>query len=400
MKILLVNKYWYPRGGAEVVAMTTAKLLREAGHEVFVFAMDHEQNTMHHELFPSKIDYRQDSLVKKIKNSVKSIRNEDAKLRFEKMLQECKPDVVHFHNIYHQLSYALLEVTKKYNIRSVMTLHDYKMICPNYSLFHHGKIDETILGKKYYRCVLTNCMESFPESILATVEAYYRQYKQYEKMIDVYISPSEFLKRLFVRAGWNENKISVVRNPAEIPVSSPQTPHAVLGPVTFIGRLSEEKGVEVLLKAAALTPHIPYAVVGTGPFEHRLRALCIYKKLQNVVFYGWKTGKELEALYNAASLFVIPSVWYENAPLSITEAKMHKKIVLGSNIGGIPELLSPEFLFPVGDEHVLAERIEYWYGISPFEREKTGHELKMEALKMNDSQTYLKKIMNLYHGKI
>lgn len=397
MKVLLVNKYWYPRGGAEVVAMMTKTLLEKAGHETAVFAMQHPKNEVTHELFPPEIDYRKDSLTKKVRNSLKTISNGEAKFLFEKMVKEFQPDVVHFHNIYHQLSFALLEITKKYNIRAVMTLHDYKLLSPNYSLYHHGKIDTSIMGQKYYRCLLKNCLESIPESLIGTLEAYYRHWKKYHDMIDMYISPSEFLKTLFVQAGWRKEKIAVIRNPIELPTQT----HSLNffeknAPVTYIGRLSEEKGLDVLLQAAETTPEIQYAFVGTGPAEHHLRSVAIHKKMKHITFYGWKTGSELEALYQKARLFVLPSVWYENAPLGISEAKAHKKIVLASRIGGIPEMLAPEFLFTPGDSHDLAQKIKKWYYIPPHELEDIGQHLRDEVKKENDPNKYREALETVY----
>lgn len=393
MKVLLVNKYWYPRGGAEVVAMMTKKLLEENGHDVAVFGMQHSENIFDHPFFPPEIDYRKDALSKKIKNSLKTIHNGEAKKQFEKMILHFKPDVIHFHNIYHQLSFSLLEVAKQYNIRTVMTLHDYKLLSPNYSLYHHGKIDRSILGKNYYRCLLSNCMESIPESLIGTLEAYYRHYKKYHDLIDVYISPSEFLKELFIESGWKKNRIEVVSNPVVIPKDTLKTGGSF---VAFIGRLSSEKGVEVLLRAAELTPHIPYKIVGTGPDVHHLRSLAIHKNLKNVMFVGYKTGKELETLYAQARLLVVPSVWYENYPLGILEAKAHGKVVMASNIGGIPEMLPKEFLFPVGDHKILADRIQKWFFAEPREMKVVGAALQKQVREKNDPKEYVERLVELY----
>lgn len=395
MRILLVNKYWYPRGGAEVVAMMTKELLEKSGHTVAVFGMNHSNNEEKNSLFPPEIDYRKDSLGKKIKNVWKTVHNVDAKNRFEKMVQKFQPDVVHFHNIYHQLSFSLLEITKKYHIRSVMTLHDYKLLSPNYSLYHHGSIDISILGKKYYRCLLNNCMESLPESFVGTIEAYYREFKKYHDMIDVYISPSEFLKNLFVDAGWKEEKIQVVRNPVLVRPSrfSSSAPF-----VSYIGRLSTEKGLFTLLSAAQKSPEIPYAIVGTGPLEKELQQFVQKNKIQNVTFFGWKTGKELEDLYKKTRILVIPSVWYENYPLTVLEAKAQGTLVIASDIGGIPEMLPTEFLFPAGQDDVFLSLIEKWYNAPSEERKSVGERFRLEVKKENDPGRYIEQIVKIYRS--
>ncbi len=394
MRILIVNKYWYARGGAEVVAMMTRDLLEKAGHTTAVFTMQHPKNTVQSTLFPPEIDYKKDSFGKKIKNSLKMISNTEAQDLFEKMVLEFKPDVVHFHNIYHQLSFSLLEVTKKHSIPSVMTLHDYKLISPNYSLFHHGKIDVSMLGKKYYRCVLNNCMESLPQSVLATVEAYYRQAKGFHAMIDQYISPSQFVKKLFVQSGFSSQHISVVHNPVR--QLDKHIPMKDEGYVAFIGRLSKEKGLFVLLESARLNPDIAYKLVGTGPEEQALKQYVEKNKMHNVIFEGWQTGTNLEQLYAGARMLVVPSIWYENAPLGILEAKAKGKIVIGSKIGGIPEMLSKEFLFSPGNAQELAEKTRHWYTIDAKSREEVGMLFQKQVKYENDPGNYVKELEKIY----
>ena len=171
MKILLVNKYWYARGGAERVVFLTKRVLEDAGHTVEVFGMKQKKNTLENEYFIDTIDYATGSWMARIMYGIKSIYNVDAKKRFAKLVDDFAPDVIHFHNIYHQLSYALLDVVRAKNIPSVMTLHDYKMLSPNYTLFHHNTIDTSMLGGKYYRCLLHNAMGSWARSFFVMCEA-------------------------------------------------------------------------------------------------------------------------------------------------------------------------------------------------------------------------------------
>ena len=149
MKVLLVNKYWYIRGGAERMVFVTKELLEKAGHEVEIFGMNHPDNIFSNDYFVDYLDYRKSKGIKKIKSVCKTIYNKQAKENFARLVKDFRPDVVHFHNIYHQLSFSLLEVTKAQKIPTVMTLHDYKMISPNYSLYHHNKIDDSLCQLGY-----------------------------------------------------------------------------------------------------------------------------------------------------------------------------------------------------------------------------------------------------------
>ncbi len=393
MKIVLVNKYLYIKGGSERVVFLTKKLLEEAGHEVEVFGMKHEKNIFDNDYCIPKIDYGDMSLGQKLSHLPKSIFNKQAKQQFKQLLQNFQPDVVHFHNIYHQLSFSLIEAAEELHIPMVMTLHDYKMLSPNYNLFHHGKIDDSMLGGKYYRCLLNNCMENMGESVLGTIEAYYRDAKHYREKIAQFISPSYFLKDLCLRAGWNSNTVQVMVNPLE---QSTQNSWQEGQYVAFVGRLSSEKGVQVLLEAVQETPHIPYKIAGTGPEEESLKRFVKEKGLHNVEFVGWKSGSEIEDFVRGSRIVLAPSVWYENYPYSILEAKAFGKIVLGSRIGGIPEMLESDCLFNANDHYELVDLVQKWYDTPLEQRQKRGQKLMQEVKVENDPAVYRERILEVY----
>lgn len=395
MKIVLVNKYLYVKGGSERVVFLTKKLLEEAGHEVEVFGMKHEKNIFDNQYCIPKIDYGDMSLGQKLSSARKSIFNTEAKQKFKQLLESFQPDVVHFHNIYHQLSFSLIEAAEELRIPMVMTLHDYKMLSPNYNLFHHGKIDDSMLGGKYYRCLLNNCMENMGESVMSTIEAYYRDAKHYREKIAEFISPSYFLKDLCIRAGWKDSSVQVIVNPLE---ESTQNLWQDGEYVAFVGRLSAEKGVQVLLQAAQETPQIPYKIAGTGPEEELLKRFAKEKGLRNVEFVGWKSGSEVEEFVKSARLVLAPSVWYENYPYSILEAKALGKIVLGSRIGGIPEMLKSDCLFTPNDHHALADLVKKWYDTPLEQRKERGQKLMQEVKTENDPAVYRERMLEVYRN--
>lgn len=392
MKIVLVNKYWYLKGGSERVVFLTKKLLEEAGHQVEIFGMKHEKNIFENEYFVENVDYQNMTGVQKIKNARNFIYNADAKAKFKKLLENFQPDVVHFHNIYHQLSFSLVEAARERHIPMVMTLHDYKMLSPNYTLFHHGKIDESCLTGKYYRCLLNNCMENIRESVLVTLEAYSRKNKKYQEAISQYISPSYFLKDLCLRAGWSENSVQVIPNPLAVEKNT-----FVSGEyVAYAGRLSAEKGVSILLEAAAQTPDISYKIAGTGPEEVSLKARAQKLQLKNVEFVGWLVGEDLYVFLKNARFLVVPSLWYENYPYSILEAKVLGKIVLGANIGGIPEMIDADCLFDPKDVDSLVALVTKWYHTPLAVRKERGEQLQREVSDINDQEQYLDRVLDVY----
>ena len=398
MRILLVNKYWYLRGGAERVAISTKELLEAAGHTVAVFGMHHPDNVCTSPYFIDYIDYTTLRWYAALRAGVKALYNREAKKKFAALVAEFQPDVVHFHNIYHQLSFSLLDVIRRTGIPAVMTLHDYQMISSNYALFHHGAIAEESLGGSYYRGFLKNNMEQWGESLIAMLIAYRRDWRHDSEVIGMYLSPSVFLKTKFVQAGWDESRITVVPNPLwPIPTDiDNRSVEQSSAPVVFFGRLSPEKGLHILLDAAALTPQIPYELVGTGPMSAELQARIEKEHLNNVTLVGFLKGEALFARLRAATLIVLPAIWYENAPQSIVEATALGQVVIATNIGGTAELLPADLLCPPWRSDVLAERIREWYHAPAALRKKVGDKLREVTWKRHDAQTYVQTLEGVY----
>ena len=394
MKILLVNKFWYQRGGAEKMVLLTKELLENAGHQVEIFGMNHPQNLFSNKYFVDFVDYKKIGFLGKIKFGARTIFNRQAKNNMAKLLTDFKPDVVHFHNIYHQLSCSVIEAVAEKKIKSVMTLHDYKFISPNYNLYHHGKIAEEGITSKYYKCFLRNCMESFSDSLLATLEAYFVDSKGYKSMINKYLSPSKFLRDKFIKAGFEEKNILYLPN--SIAESNFKINAGDLNYVAYIGRLSSEKGLKYLLIAVAKLPNIRFVIVGDGPERAELESIKQKNNLDNLEFVGQKNGAELESLIAGARLLVLPSVWYENAPLSILEAKAHGKIMVASDIGGISEILPKELLVKPGDAVALANLIEEWFDKDEIERQSMSERLFGQVSAENRPEIYLQKLLKVY----
>jgi len=393
MRVLLVNKFWYPQGGAEAVVFRTKELLEKAGHTVAVFGMRHPKNIFQNDYFVDEVNYNNISGWGKLKFAWRFISNAQARNNFERLVKDFHPDVVHLHNIYHQLSFSLLDITRKLNIPVVMTLHDYKMISPNYNLYLRGKIDESACAHPF-RCILNNCMENTGWSWLAVLENYYRRWKNYARQIDHYISPSNFLKDKFVQYGFAADKIAVVANPYNARAVAAETPDD--GYILYFGRLAKEKGLDTLLAAAQKTPQIKYAIAGAGPEETRLKKFVENNNLANVDFLGYNTGARLEDIIARARIVVLPSVWYENYPLSVLEAQARSKIVIASDIGGIPELVDEDFLVPPGDGMALASAIENTYRLSAPERQAIGRTLRARVEANNNSEQYLNQLIMVY----
>ena len=366
MRILQVNKFHYPRGGADKYFLELSEALAKAGHEVAVFSMKHPKNqpTPYAKYFVSRLSFNEGNLIDKLKTPGRVIYSLEAKRKFKKLVTDFKPDLIHIHNIYHQLSPSILDVAKKFKIPVLMHLHDYKLICPNYQLFTNGQICEACKPNKYCACLKKQCFKnSFSKSALVTLEMFihHRILKIYAKNIQTLIAPSAFMKEKIMEFNWPENKIKVIVNPfsaslqaSEAELNNPERENYLL----FFGRLSKEKGLLTLIEAATKTQsHLKFA--GSGEEQETLMAAA---KKQNVKaeFLGFKSGEELKQIILKAQAVVIPSIWYENMPLSLLEALNLGKPVLASRIGGLPEIIQEGkngYLFNPGEATDLAEKI-------------------------------------------
>jgi glycosyltransferase involved in cell wall biosynthesis len=395
MKILQVNKFLHPKGGADKYCLILIEELEKMGVTVATFGMADERNieSKWQKYFSENIDYYKSGNYLKIAR--RFIWNKEAAKKFAAILDDFKPDLIHAHNIYHQLSPSILFEAKKRNIPIILTLHDYKLICPNYLMFSKGKHCEKCLKGSYLNCLINNCYNSYPRSALATLESFLHNkvWRSYQKNIDLFISPSNYLKEKMIQAGWNADKITVLINPA---------PDYKFNPIgqnlLYIGRLSKEKGVDILLKALKGTSE-KLDIAGTGPEEDNLKELCQQLNLnERVVFHGQVLGQALEDLRSKAKAVILPSVWAENMSLVLLESLANGKIVIASNTGGTPELIEEGktgFLFTAGDIKMLTEKINKLAILSDNEKELMFNYIKEKIIPLNLKE-HLEKLQKLY----
>lgn len=366
MRILQVNKFHYPRGGADKYYLELGKALEDSGETVAYFSMHHPKNIKSHwsKYFVTRLSFNEASLVDKIKMPGRIIYSFEAKQKFKKIVLDFKPDIIHIHNIYHQISPSILDVARKYRIPVIMHLHDYKLICPNYQLFAHGRIYEDFKPDHYFNCFKTRCFKnSYAKSFLASLEMtlHHKCWHIYKKNIALYIAPSQFMKNKIVEYGYKEDKCRVIYNPfsPNLEASEEEVASTTKGDyLLYFGRLSLEKGLDTLIRASAKSA-FKLKIAGEGDQRELLEALSLQLKV-NVEFIGFKSGRELRDLIMQAKATVLPSIWYENMPLSMLEALNLACPVIASDIGGMPELVKDGvngFLFKAGDEDSLAAAI-------------------------------------------
>ena len=337
MKILMVNKFLYPRGGCETYMLNLAEELKSKGHEVEYFGMYDENNTVGNKkgLYTANMDFHSKGLARFL-YPFKIIYSTEAYRKISKVLDDFKPDIVHMNNINFQLTPSVIYAIKKRNIPLVQTVHDYQMICPNHLLYSFEEVkpcERCISGSKF-NCLKYNCIHgSRAKSLIGAIEAkLYWMLKTYRK-VDLYICPSRFLEsKLLDASDVYAGKTVAIHNFIEkkpMPEVKPQEkPY-----VAFASRLSKEKGVTLLAEAAKLLPEIPFIVAGSGPDDEAL------KNIPNVTMTGFLTGDALTSLIANAKVMILPSVWYENCPLNILETHCFGVPVITMNSGGMAELV-------------------------------------------------------------
>lgn len=340
MKVLMINKFYYIKGGSETYLFGLKKALEENGHEVIPFSMKDERNykSEYEEYFIDNIDYTDKNFINKVKNAGKIIYNFDAKKKLRALIKKTKPDIAHLHIFQHQISPSILGVLKEENIPIVYTVHDLKPICLNYKMMNSKGICEKCIGGKYYNCLKGKCVKnSYLFSSINVVEGYlHKLLKSYDK-IDKFITPSNFYRKKMIEAGFDENR--VVHIPNFIEINNFQPLYKFDDYFIYVGRLSEEKGIKTLIKAMKNVDKSCLKIVGTGPIENELKTMVRDEKINNIQFLGFKTGDELKEIVRHSRFIVIPSEWYENGPMSVIEAMAYGKPIIGSNIGGIPEMI-------------------------------------------------------------
>ncbi|MDR3268082.1 MAG: glycosyltransferase [Tannerella sp.] len=354
-RILLVNKFYYPRGGDCTAVLTTEQLLKAKGHNVAIFSMQHADNIVSpwETYFPEEISFSQPGVSGKMKAARRIFHSSAVVSQFTRILNDFKPDVVHLHNIHSYLSPVVAQIAHQKGIPVVWTLHDYKLICPVYTCLHAGKPCELCFSDKSH-VFRRRCMKnSRTASMLAWMEALYWNRRKLERIISRFISPSLFLKEKMTSAGFHPDQIEALPN--FMYKHSPRITEKE-DYYCYVGRLSSEKGVDTLLEAARKIPY-PLKIIGDGYLSDRFKKQYPHTHIE---FLGQLPSERLLPIVQKARFLVMPSVWYENNPFSVIEALCMGTPTLGARIGGIPELIDTKTngdLFSPGNAEELASKI-------------------------------------------
>ena len=357
MRILLVNKFHYLRGGSEKYYFELAQLLKSKGHTVGFFSMKHEENitTGDAEYFVEEIDLNTGSKLK----ALDVIYSQENKRLMAKALEEFKPDIVHINNFQRQLSASIIDAIKEKNIPIVMTAHDLNPICPASIMLYNGEVCDDCITKGYAQCIKKKCVKgSTLKSTLGVMEKKYYDIHKVFRKIDCIISPSEFIKNQLVNGKLKYNEIVALHNF----VNESERNEYVLGDYAFyLGRLSKEKGILNLIEAIGDIPDAKLLIAGDGPERERIEAYISEHKLDGrITLLGYQNQDSIHKYITNSRFVVIPSICNENCPYSVLEAMEIGKPIVASRIGGIPELIADGengYLYKADDINELKEKL-------------------------------------------
>lgn len=402
MKILLVNKFHYLKGGSEKYYFELANLLKEKGHEIAFFSMLNDKNikTGEKEYFVEEIDLNTGSKLK----ALDVIYSKENKKKMTQALEDFKPDIVHLNNFQRQLSESIVEAIKEKNIPIVFTAHDVQAVCPAILMLDNNKeVCELCKNGKYINCIKKGCVKNSKlKSILGAVEArYYRIKKVYNKKISYIITPSEFYKQKLVEDGIKENKIEAIHNFIDVSQYNLKTEDE--GYALYVGRLSKEKGILNLIEAFSSLQNKKLYIAGDGPEKEKIERIIKDRHLENdIKLLGYLSQDQVKEYIRKSRFVVVPSIWYENCPYSVLETLAIGKSVIGADIAGIPELVQDKvngLTYRYDDIRELEEKMKLLFENKEL-AEEYGKNAKEIAKKEYSKEEYYNKIIKIYEKLI
>lgn len=380
MKVVLAHNDYGRFSGEENAVETMASVLSDHGHEVKW-------------LRKSSVVIG-DSLTQKTRALFSGLYSSWARKRMNRMIADEHPDLIQVQNLYPFLSPSILEVCKENGLPVVMRCPNYRIFCPTGLHLHRGKVCERCLnGYKEWSCIVQNCEGAIFKSIgYAARNAFARISGMIMKNVDVFIVLSNFQKEKFVARGIPVQRVAILPN--IVPLELSKRPWGPGEFIAFVGRVSEEKGIMDFLAAAARMPEYRFRVAGSTDSMPDIER----RAPSNVTFTGFLIGKELDEFFESSRILVFPGRCYEGFPNVIAKAMAHKKPVVASRIGAIPEIVQDQktgLLFEPGNPDDLVDKLELLVENSSLCR-SLGEAGLCKAEKEYSAERYYEILMGIY----
>lgn len=344
LRLLLVHEKYSIQGGEDAAVEADFELLSQAGHRVVRWSVDNRA-------------IESWSTPAKLQLAWKTSWSRSSYGQMCSLIQEHRPDVVHFHNTLPLISPSAIHAAHDKGVPTVMTLHNYRLMCPVGTFLREGRICEDCRTRSLLRGVVHGCYRGsrIQTGAVAAMLAVHRRLGTWTRCVDAYVAPTEFVRSKAAEGGLPVDRVHVRPNPVGVQPSTtaPPEPYAL-----FIGRLSEEKGIRTLLEAACLMAGVTVKVVGSGTLEPSVREAAASQE-SRVEYLGQLPHSETMRVLARAGVLLFPSICYETAGMTILEALAFGVPVIASRLGGREEIVSngeTGYLFAPGDAGDLASK--------------------------------------------
>ena len=381
MKIAIIHNEYGAFSGEEAVVRNQKDLLLAQGHEVSC-------------LFRSSSEIDRMTLGK-ARAFFSGMSNPWMKRVFRRFLAKNAPDVVHVHNLFPLISPSILPVCRECGVPVVMSVHNYRMVCPTGLHMPKGRPQACTRcsGGREYWCILKNCEQNLCKSVGYTLRTYVaRRTRAFRDSVSMFVCLTQFQRGRLVAEGYPENRVTVVPNMVSVGEEAGETARGDY--VGFVGRISPEKGIDTLREVARRLPQVPFALAGSGAMLPAAAATAG----PNLRFCGHIPHTAIDRFFRDSRIIVLPSLCFEAFPLILVEAMLHRKPVIVSRIGGLPEIVDEGvtgLLFEPGNASALAHQIQYLWD-RPALCRQMGQAGREKALREYSPQKHYERLMAVY----
>jgi len=357
MRVLLVHNAYQQRGGEDSVVESEAALLRQRGHDVQVLLRHNDEVNE----------------LSRLSLAAQTLWSNKTVAQLNAQMARVRPDVIHVHNTLPLVSPSVFWAATRARVPVVQTLHNFRLLCPQATLLREGRVCEDCIGRLPWPAVIHRCYRGSgaQTAAVALMLSAHRGMGTWRNKVSRFIALTQFGKAKFVQGGLNPQQIDIKPNFIDW-VPTPQWAERQGG--LYIGRLSVEKGIEVLMQAMRDLPQHRLTVIGSGPYENAMQ------ELAGPAFLGAKALPEVLARLGAASYLVLPSVCYEGFPRTLVEAFACGVPVIASRHGALEELVDDGrtgLLFSPGDVTDLVDKIR-WADANPLCMQTMGRAARAE----------------------
>ena len=369
-KILIIHNRYLQYGGEDSVVASEIDLLKSHGHEVRIYTRDNQEVGQ----------------MGKLGLFISSVWSRKTQYDLLQLISEFGPDIIHVHNTLPLISPVVYWVASEMKVPIVQTIHNFRLACLQAMFLRDGEVCEDCLGKIPWRGVMHKCYrDSFSASLVSAISLQvHRAIGTYRNKVGGYIALNNFCRNKLVEMGLTEDRIFIKPNFVSMSATG-KTASGITGNPLFVGRLSKDKGVEILAGAMKVFPEVMFDVVGVGPDAH------VFNGLTNVILKGNLPLDEVYALMRAAPFLIMPSIWYENMPRTLVESYGCGTPVIASRIGALAELVENEksgLLFAPGSCDDLCRAVKWAINHADEMREMGVYARDIYNQKYTEEQNY------------